>query len=227
MIVLAIDTAASLCATCVYDAAAAVERGRSVSDVGKGHAEHLMGAIAVALEAAGLEYRDIDRIGVCVGPGSFTGVRVGVAAARGLALALNKPAVGVDALKALAAEARSSFPGRPILAAIDGRRGDLYSAGYAADGAVIATPAAVSVTAAFEWARAQGAALAGNGVDAILARADDAHGLDVASRGATADIAVLARLAAEGVPSGRPKPLYLRSAGAAPQAGFAVRRADG
>src|SRR5690606_9789500 len=114
MNILAIDTAASLCAACVYDRDARAESGRAVIDLGKGHAEHIMAIIGEALERAGLGYDAVGAVAVSVGPGSFTGVRVGVAAARGLALALKIPAIGVSTLEALAAEARESFPGRPI-----------------------------------------------------------------------------------------------------------------
>src|SRR5690242_6358756 len=101
MILLAIDTAANLCAASVHDSAADRELGREVLDIGKGHAERLMGVIGSALGQAGVGYRDLERIGVAVGPGSFTGVRVGVAASRGLALALGIAAVGVDTLEAI------------------------------------------------------------------------------------------------------------------------------
>ncbi|MBE0692228.1 MAG: tRNA (adenosine(37)-N6)-threonylcarbamoyltransferase complex dimerization subunit type 1 TsaB, partial [Aquamicrobium sp.] len=84
MRLLAIDTAADLCAACVRDTDGG-ERGRSVLDLGKGHAEHLMGVIEAALREAGCGFADLDAVAVSVGPGSFTGVRVGVAAARGLA----------------------------------------------------------------------------------------------------------------------------------------------
>jgi hypothetical protein len=78
MRVLAIDTAANLCAACIFDEAADVELGRAVLDLGgKGHAETLIGVIETALRAAACHYRDIGRIGVSIGPGSFTGVRIG------------------------------------------------------------------------------------------------------------------------------------------------------
>ena len=88
MIVLAIDTASALCAACIYYSDAEKELGRTQLDLGKGHAEHLMTVIADALAQAGLDFGALDRIVIAVGPGSFTGVRVGVATARGLALAL-------------------------------------------------------------------------------------------------------------------------------------------
>jgi tRNA threonylcarbamoyl adenosine modification protein YeaZ len=226
MILLAIDTAANLCAACVYDSVAGRELGRAVLDIGKGHAERLIGVIETALASATKAYSDLDRIGVAVGPGSFTGVRVGVATARGLALALGIPAVGVDTLEALAAEARQKFPDRAILAVIDGRRGDLYCAAYAPDGAVLTAPAAVSTAEAVALARRFEAALAGNGSDAVLAEAGDSSPLDTGLRRATADIAFYARRAEANEASGeKPKPLYLRGADARPQSGFALKRA--
>jgi tRNA threonylcarbamoyl adenosine modification protein YeaZ len=226
VILLAIDTAASLCAACVHDSETGVELGREVLDIGKGHAERLIGVIESALRQAGLAYADLDRVGVSIGPGSFTGVRVGVATARGLALALGIPAVGVNTLEALAAEAHADCPDRPILAAIDGRRGDLYCAVYAPDAAVLSEPAAISVADAVLLARRHDAALAGNGADAMLAAAGAPPPLDTGLRAAAADIGFYARLAAaSGAKNEKPKPLYLRGADAKPQSGFALARA--
>ena len=225
MILLAIDTAASLCAACVHDSATGMELGREVLDIGKGHAERLIGVIESALGRAGLAYADLDRVGVSIGPGSFTGVRVGVATARGLALALSIPAIGVNTLEALAAEVHAGFPDKRILAAIDGRRGDLYCAVYAPDGSVLSRAAAISTADAVSLARRHGAALTGNGADAILAAADGNGLFDTGLRGATADIGFYARLAAAREPTNeRPKPLYLRGADAKPQSGFALAR---
>ena len=86
--------------------------------------EALMDVVGAALAAAGpgLAYADIGAIAVAVGPGSFTGIRVGVSVARGLALALKVPAVGVTTLEALAFEARDISGAKAVLAAIDGGR---------------------------------------------------------------------------------------------------------
>ena len=119
--ILAIDTASTLCAACVWNTDAGRELGRCVEDIGKGHAERLMGVIDIALAQAGITYADITAIAVSVGPGSFTGIRVGVSAARGLALALNVPAHGVTTLSAIAETARQEFPDRRIVAAIDAK----------------------------------------------------------------------------------------------------------
>jgi tRNA threonylcarbamoyl adenosine modification protein YeaZ len=225
MILLAIDTAASLCAACIYDDETGAELGREVLDIGKGHAERLIGVIESALRQAGLAYADLDRIGVSIGPGSFTGVRVGVATARGLALALSIPAIGVNTLEALAAEAHAGFPDRPTLTAIDGRRGDIYCAVYAPDGSALSKPAAISTADAVSLARRHGVALTGNGADAILAATDGDALFVTGLRSATADIGFYARLAAAREATGeKPKPLYLRGADAKPQSGFALAR---
>ncbi|MFC6491119.1 tRNA (adenosine(37)-N6)-threonylcarbamoyltransferase complex dimerization subunit type 1 TsaB, partial [Nitratireductor sp. GCM10026969] len=145
MKILAIDTAASLCAACVYDSDARAEAGRAVIDLGKGHAEHVMRVIGEALQAADTAYDALDAVAVSVGPGSFTGVRVGVAAARGLALALKIPAIGVTTLEALAVEAQASFPGRSVLVAVGNRPDSLAAALYDATGACTQTPALASL----------------------------------------------------------------------------------
>ncbi len=219
MILLAVDCSANLCAACVYDARAGRELGRCVLDLGKGHAEHLMGVIAEALREAGMTYADLGAVAVSTGPGSFTGVRVAVSAARGLALALKVPAIGVTTLEALAAEAAAAFPGRAVLAALDAGRGEIHAALYDGHAKLRHCPAAM----ALEQAAAATPVLAGTAAPLIL-RAAGAR-FDVGATGATADIAVYARLAAAKGAGGKPKPVYLREADAKPQAGFVLPRA--
>ena len=92
-----------------------------------GHAERLMPMIGEVMAEAGMAFSAIDRIGVTVGPGSFTGVRVGVAAARGLALALKRPAIGFTNLAVMAHDAvrllRGAHAGRLLAVVIDARDG--------------------------------------------------------------------------------------------------------
>jgi tRNA threonylcarbamoyl adenosine modification protein YeaZ len=227
MILLAIDTASTLCAACVFDAAAGRELGRSVEDIGKGHAERLMDVIGAALDASGKTYRDLGAVVVSVGPGSFTGIRVGVAAARGLALALKIPARGVTTLSAIAEEARQAWPGRRILAAIDARRDELYVEDHAADGSVVRGPVIVPVLGSADMIEGERPVLAGSGASVIAAGADPSA-FDLAGDGATADIGVYAHLAAtDRTDATLPRPLYLRGPDAKPQARFALARTPG
>ncbi len=221
-IILAIDCSANLCAASVYDAKAGKELGRSVLDLGKGHAEHLIAVIGEALQRGGLAYAGLGAIAVSVGPGSFTGVRVGVSAARGLALALKIPAIGVTTLEALAYEAHEKFPGRPVLAALDGGRGEIHAALY--DGAMNSRygPAVATLPEMVEMAVRDAPVLAGTQAERIAAAAGGSF--DFGLLEATADIAVYARLAAVKGPGERPRPLYLRAADAKPQAGFVLPR---
>jgi len=231
MKLLAIDTASTLCAACICDGETGAELGRAVEDIGKGHAERLMAVIADALEKADVGYADIGVIAVAIGPGSFTGIRVGVSAARGLALALKVPAYGVTTLSAIAQEARISHPNRRILASIDAKRDELYVEDHGPDGGLVSGPAIVAAADAASLLAGAPPVLAGSGAAVIGAAAqvaDAGASFDIYPGGATADIAVYARLAAAGqFHNSPPKPLYLRGPDARPQDGFALaRKAD-
>ena len=221
MITLAVDTAAHLCAACVYDPDRDRVLGKVVEDIGRGHAERLFSIIEKTLDKAGLDYRDLHRLGVNIGPGSFTGVRVGVASMRGLSLALSIPVVGVTAFEGLAGTAPK---GEPLLVLIDARRGEVYAQLFDAHGNADGAPAALSIEAAGELATQSGALLIGSGA-ALLFQAGDSAATAILDDAPTGDIEITARLAAKAAPMGEPpKPLYLRSADAKPQSGFAVAR---
>ena len=223
MKLLAIDTAANLCAACVFDGAADRELGRSVRDIGKGHAEVLMDVIAEALAAAGAGFGHLGAIAVAVGPGSFTGIRVGVSVARALALAEGIPAAGVSTLEALAFEARQSFGDKPVLSAIDGGRDGIYAAIYDGFGKIIYAPDVVD----FETLRglADRAAVVTGTAARRVTDAAPTNGLLIGPERATADVAAYARIAlANGFAGGKPRPLYLRAPDARPQAHLALPR---
>ncbi len=226
MKILAIDTAAALCAACVLETDTDEELSRHVLDLGKGHAEHVMSVIEGALKTAGLGYDALGAVAVSVGPGSFTGVRVGVSAARGLALALNVPAIGVSTLEALGAEARETFSERTILVALGQRAPNLFAAGFDSEGRLLLEPQSQSAERLAEWALAEKAVV--YGVAAELVAAAGSGALDIQPAGATADILTFARLAAaKRAGSEPPKPLYLRAPDAAPQQNFALPRKEG
>ncbi|EHK58957.1 tRNA (adenosine(37)-N6)-threonylcarbamoyltransferase complex dimerization subunit type 1 TsaB [Allomesorhizobium alhagi] len=223
MNLLAIDCSASLCAACVYDVQANRELGRSVLDLGKGHAEQLMSMVGDALKNAGSAFPDLGAVAVSVGPGSFTGVRVGVSAARGFALALKIPAIGVTTLEALAAEARDKFGTRNVLSALDGGRGEIQAAVYDGLGGTLYAPAVMTLSQAAELATEFSPVLAGTAAK-LIADAVPSHAFDTGPLGATADIAIYARVAAKKGADDKPAPVYLREPDAKPQAGFILPR---
>ena len=224
MILLAIDCAASLCAASVYDVDGGRELGRSVRDLGKGHAEHLMAVIDEALAQAGKSYADLGRIAVSTGPGSFTGVRVGVSAARGFSLALKIPAVGVTTLEVLAQETRDALGPRPVFAALDAGRAEIHAALYDESGTVLREPAVLTLEEAATIAASGAVALAGTAARLVADAVVVDKVFQFGPMLATADIGTYARLAAGKEPGERPKPVYLRAPDAKPQAGFVLPR---
>lgn len=227
MLILAFDCATNLCAACVWDAEFGRERGRSVRDLGKGHAEHLMAVIGEALAAGQASLKQVGAIGVGVGPGSFTGIRVAVSAARGLALALGIPAAGVSTLEAIAAEARPLAADLPVAAVQDGGQG-LYQLGiYDKLGRSLHTPLVAAGGEAASMVKASEAMLAGPGAAPLAALTGLDARLILPYRSAP-DIATLARIvAARGrAPASPPAPLYLRAPDAKPQSGFVLPRRD-
>src|SRR3979490_2165233 len=119
MLILAIDTALDACAAAVLDTAQNRLIAQESLAMKRGHAEALMPLIARVMKESGIAFASLDRIAVTTGPGSFTGLRVGLSAARGLALAANKPAVGVTTLTAYAAPIVSQTADQPVIAAFD------------------------------------------------------------------------------------------------------------
>ncbi len=218
MIVLALDTAGVDCAAAIYDSGRNTMLGEASDMIGKGHAEHLMGIIDRALDQAGIALSDVDRVAVTIGPGSFTGIRVGVAAARGFALSLNVPAVGVTTLEVMAAAQREKTPDRAALAAMDAKRDEIYLQSFAADGSPLDEARAVSVADAQAFAATFDGEITGSATPILKPDATGEHANSF-------PISIVARLGAAASPnSGKPKPLYLRGPDAKPQAGYAIAR---
>jgi tRNA threonylcarbamoyladenosine biosynthesis protein TsaB len=106
-----------------------------------GHTTQLLPLAHAALTEAGASWSDLTRIGAGVGPGTFTGIRIGVATARALAQGLDVETVALSTLHALALGAEPGHDG-PVLAILDARRGEAYLAAYDAAGAQILPPSA-------------------------------------------------------------------------------------
>ncbi len=218
MRVLAIDTALGACAAAVLDTEHGIIASESLPMV-RGHAEALMPLLARLMDHAVLAFRHIDRVAVTVGPGSFTGLRVGIAAARGIALAAGKPAVGLSTLSAYAAPHLAEDETVPVLAAIDARHEHVYLQVFAAGGRSADAPRLVPLSEAVRAAAETRARLVGSAAQAIADKlaAADAPPIVVDARAAP-DIAWVARLGAA-VPEGGspPTPQYLRAPDAQPQ----------
>lgn len=224
MWLLALDTAldASAAAVAAVDAAGrVVTRAERTEMIGKGHAERLLSTIEAVLAEAGLGYGDLGRIGVTVGPGSFTGIRVGLAAARGFGLALGVPVVGVGTLDALAA---STGPGSPLLVALDARRGEVYARLFDAEGRPVGAAFAAPAAVAADLLPAGPVRLAGSGARLVAAEIGDGRAT-IVSEAPVAPIGAVAALAARLDPvADPPKPLYVRPPDAKPQTAARVAR---
>ena len=219
MRVLAIDTALGACSAAVLDSERQVIMASETLTMQRGHAEALMPLIARVMDGAGVEFKELDRIAVTTGPGSFTGLRVGISAARGLALAADKPVIGLTTLAAFAAPHIAEDDTLPVVAAIDARHDNVYLQIFGPRGRTLVAPRVASLREAVRAAMSDSSRIVGSAAKLIAAAwpKTEPPPTTVDQRGAP-DISWIARLAAaadEG--HGSPKPLYLRAPDAQPQ----------
>jgi tRNA threonylcarbamoyladenosine biosynthesis protein TsaB len=219
MRVLAIDTALAACSAAVLDTEyGGILASESVPMV-RGHAEALLPMIKRVMDKAGMTVAGIDRIAVTTGPGSFTGLRVGIAAARGIALAADKPAVGLTTLSAYAAPHMATDDQLPVVAVIDARHSHVYLQVFGPGGRTSSAPRLAPLREAVEAAAETSSAIVGSAAQSVaeaLSALDAAPAL-VDARAAP-DIAWVARLGAVLAEDQSPlKPQYLRAPDAQPQ----------
>src|SRR6478752_9537123 len=169
MRVLAIDTALEACSVAVLDTARADLRVQESLPMQRGHAEALMPLIARILQSAQLDFADFDRIAVTTGPGSFTGLRVGIAAARGIALAAGKPAVGLSTLAAYAAPHMAADETVPVVAAIDARHAHVYLQVFGPGGRAHTLPRLSPLAEAVRAAAAVRSCIVGSAAQSVAA----------------------------------------------------------
>jgi tRNA threonylcarbamoyladenosine biosynthesis protein TsaB len=213
MLILAFDTTVATCAAAVWRDGTVIADARQTMD--QGQAEALMPLIERVMKTADVSYTGLDRIAVTVGPGSFTGVRVGLATARGLGLAASKPVIGVMTTEVLAAsipeeERLSSGAPAQLLAVVDSKRGDLYAQGFDSDLNPNGPPCVIAPTALDGWLRAGTVIAVGDGAPTAVSALGDRA---ILSRAAPfPDLGVLASIAATRDPvAGGPLPVYVRA----------------
>jgi tRNA threonylcarbamoyladenosine biosynthesis protein TsaB len=219
MRVLAIDTALAACSAAVLDTASGgVVAGESLPML-RGHAEALMPLVARVMQRAELGFSEIDRVAVTTGPGSFTGLRVGISAARGIALAADRPAVGVSTLSAFAAPHLAEDKTVRVIAAIDARHEHVYLQVFGANGRIVVAPRLAPLDEALRAVCEAPCRIVGSAALAVVDRLPKGAPvpLHLDARDAP-DIDWVARMGAA-LPEGQspPKPLYLRAPDAQPQ----------
>lgn len=211
--VLAFDTAGNGCSAAVLrDGRLAAHRFAAMA---RGQSEQLLPMIEAVLAEAAIAIDALDLIAVTVGPGAFTGLRIGIAAARGLALASGVPALGITSFAAVAAQVPAEArAGRTLVVALDSRRAELYLQAFGADGVPLGDGALVAPAALAHWVPPGPLLLVGDAAPALAAALPGRH-VDVARGPGIADAADVARLAAAawrpGLHPAPPRPLYLRA----------------
>ena len=212
-LLLALDTAGPACQA-VVSRAGRVIAARSVRML-RGHGEALVPMVESVLAENGMDYEDLDGLAVTIGPGSFTGMRVALAAARSFSVTLNIPLAGIGTLEALAvSDALESSITAVRCVSIDARNHLVYAQRFDSEGTAMESPA-VMADLVFASSVPEGARLVGPATPIIAALAR-AAGKPV-TLGETADVPsmdALAQLSVLGMGDEIPKPLYLKAADA-------------
>jgi len=220
--ILALDTTGSRESVALLDTGGGGVAGEVRITAPDAHSQRVLPAVSFLLESLGLAPLDVGAYAVAVGPGSFTGVRVGISTVQGLALASGRRCLGVPTLDALAARAAGAAP--RLVAMIDGFREDVFAAVYDADGRPAGQPLVAPPERVLEQVPAGPAAFVGDGAERYRARILEvrpdalfpARSLFLAS--AVAALAAPRLERGEGVPPGQLRPLYLRAADIRPPA---------
>jgi len=218
MYILGVDTTQAACSAALYDALRQRVCASNWHEMPRGHAEALPGIINTTLKQAGLAFNDIGKLATTIGPGTFSGVRIGLAAARGFALALDLPLVGITSLEAIAAGVEN-YQQKTVLAAFDARRDEVYGQIFT-KGQPATSPQLLSVREAASLAdHIDGEVEIVGTASEMLAELNNKLRLSHAP--ALPDSAIVAKLASErsaqDAVQGAVQPLYLRKADAKAQ----------
>ncbi|HYL47893.1 MAG TPA: tRNA (adenosine(37)-N6)-threonylcarbamoyltransferase complex dimerization subunit type 1 TsaB [Stellaceae bacterium] len=212
MKVLGLDSAGSQCAIAVLDGGrVAAARAEAMAH---GQAERLVPLIAETLAAADIAPAALDFIAVTTGPGSFTGIRIGLAAARGLALATGRTAIGVGVFDAYAASVPpAARQGRALVVAVESKREEFYLQSFTTAGPALAPPAQVHARDLATWLPPGPLLLAGDAAERLRAKVT-ARDIAVAPGTNAVDATWVARLGRQQANGGviePPRPFYLRA----------------
>lgn len=213
MKILAIDTALPAVSACVLDDSADSPEAQETIPMERGHAEALLPLIERVMARVEGGFEALGRVAVTVGPGSFTGLRVGIAAARAIGIACGIPVTGVSTLAALAAPLILEQKPGLVAVAIDARHGNVYFAAFGPDGRAIIPPRIASVREAVRSLGAGPVRLAGSGAP-LLAIEAAATGTEaeIAGENVGLDIVFVAKLGLLADPiMAPPRPLYLKA----------------
>ncbi|MBL8644511.1 MAG: tRNA (adenosine(37)-N6)-threonylcarbamoyltransferase complex dimerization subunit type 1 TsaB, partial [Rhodospirillaceae bacterium] len=205
MKILVFDTALGACTVGVVRDGTVLAAESAV--MAQGHAEALMPMIARVMAKANTTYTNLDRIAVTVGPGSFTGLRVGISTARGLAMAAGKPAVGLTTTEVLAAHVANA--GTRIMAVIDSKRGDVFAQLFAPNGTEASPIVNLPDDALAAWCGPGPVLLVGDAADRAAKVIGHAQLSNASSICTVEAMAVLAATRAP-IPQG-PVPVYARA----------------
>lgn len=228
MTILSLDTCFEGCsaAALLGETTGVFSACESFRAVGQGHAEHLMTMIDEAMSGTGAPCASLARIGVTIGPGTFTGTRIGIAAARGLAVATRARLIGISSLQAIAwralQDAAGSLEGGNLLVCMDARRDQVYCQLVSTDGLAQSEPELLTIADAAVGLAAQADASVGTGASAVAAARLDANlspvrvldGISFTNLAGS----MLPRLGAWPLNDSAVRPLYLRPPDAKPQA---------
>ncbi len=213
MRVLALDTALPAVSVCILDSGASEPLVAETISMERGHAEALMPLIERVMAQVDGGFASLDRVAVTVGPGSFTGIRIGVAAARGIALARNIAAVGVSTLAAFAAPLLFGEAESLVAAAIDARHGHVFFTTYGPRGHMLTPPRLLSISDACRILGGVHVRIAGSGAR-LLSKEAIAAGVEltIVNDDPAPDIVAVARLGMVANPTDAPaRPIYLKA----------------
>jgi len=217
--ILAVDTALGLCSAAVMDTATGHMIARESLMMDRGHAEALMPLIDRVMAQVPGGFSSLSRVATTVGPGSFTGLRVGLSAARAVALATSLPIVGITTLSAFIAPFLSDGNEKSVASVIDARHQHVYLQISAGDGRILVPPCIIAQTEAEALILASKARIVGSAPSLFANLAQKSSSLVVCESDQPGpDSEWIARLGAFANPDdARPVPLYLRPPDAVPQ----------